>query len=269
MGATEGWRQIFPTTRRTSFRRAAAEDLAVQHAEQENLGKRTCERVEVARSVYGELSGRYRRAAVIVAKSMLRDQGAAEDAAHDFLVHCFRRRIFGRWDPKKGRFRNFFETALKNFILNQIKAREKDPLGKGAAALDDEPRDVCDDGDMGVRLAGTDFVRAWTADLLREADARMRAELAGAGIPRTSYELYYAMELAPVLDQAGKPVQKEKCAELGISEKNASRTIENCRKRFMEMVRAVLKESGFPDGEVGHEIDDVVLFLNGACPRDN
>lgn len=92
--------------------------------------------------------------------AIVRDPDVAEDLAQDFAVR-FLEGGFSRFEPGRGRFRDYVKAILRNLVIDHHRARRagvltSDPPQESSSALDD------------AELDGR-FLEAWRAELFAQA----------------------------------------------------------------------------------------------------
>ena len=157
-----------------------------------------------------------------------------------------------RADPRKGKFRSFLLTGVKNLRCDEWdKAhRLKRGGGHGVIAFDE---DAAEDR---YRLEPVDtltperlFERAWIATLLDRAGHRLREEYVAAG-KADPYEHLTEFRL----DAEGQRAYAEVAAQLGQSERAVKSAIRRLRQRQYQLVREEIAHTVAGPPEVEGEI---------------
>lgn len=191
---------------------------------------------------------------------MLRDPAAAEDMTQEFSVRLLRG-DFKRFDPERGRFRDFLKVALRHLVIDywkkQHKRKEKEPQ---ALAL--EPAEPIGAASPESDL-DRDFIEKWKEELLARTWQALEKYQQESGHPfytvlrcKTEHLEWHSPQLAEeITRQLGKHFTSEAERKL----------LQRARRRFAEfLVDEVAGSLGTaqPDQVVEELIE---LGLMGYC----
>lgn len=106
----------------------------------------------------------------------------AKDLTQEFFATVFTPEFLGSADRRRGNFRQFVLTSLRNFLSNASRADRAQKRGGGRpvlsldAAADEEPLEPADPADP-----ESAFTSAWAAEVLRQAVAELECEYRASG----------------------------------------------------------------------------------------
>src|SRR5258708_36593309 len=91
-----------------------------------------------------------------------RSETDAEDQTQAFLARCFESGSLASYDATKARFRTFLRVLFDRFVMNEIKASQRQKRGGGGIALDfaHAAEEIAREHDRGGSPEGY-FQRAW------------------------------------------------------------------------------------------------------------
>lgn len=133
---------------------------------------------EGAAGALEDLAERYRAPILAFVRRAGRRPEDAEDLTHDFFIFLVESKALGKADARRGRFRAFLATALRNFLANEADRRRARKRGGERLHL---PLDVDAAGGALAGKRGDDpaaaFDRNWASCLLARALERLRREV--------------------------------------------------------------------------------------------
>lgn len=184
----------------------------------------------------------------------------------DFFANCFVKNVFAEADRRKGRFRSFLLTSLKNFIANERRhdgAIKRNPPG-GFLNIDD----LATSEGWPVQLADTKnpedaFDRAWWRELLLRALEALKKGYQASGMD-THYEILVARIVRPILEGSEPVPFRELANKHGLTEKEAANRLLTARRAFQRLLRAEISLYASSEEEVTSEIKDIFRFLSGS-----
>jgi RNA polymerase sigma-70 factor (ECF subfamily) len=158
----------------------------------------------------------------------------AQDLTQGFFAHLIENRGYAHADPKKGRFRSFLLSALKNFIAD-TRDRERALKRGGGMIVENFDDNVEEQIVRGAKWQADEvYDREWATSVVREALDRLAQECALAG----KAELFSC--LMPHL------VAREETAvpyeEMARRSHRAVTTLRRERARLRARYRAILRE---------------------------
>jgi RNA polymerase sigma-70 factor (ECF subfamily) len=162
------------------------------------------------------------------------DNETAKDIIQDFFVALLERKVLGRADPSKGRFRAFLLTILKNFLADWKKSANRERRGGLVRihSMDFSGSDV----ELAGQLSKGESVeravdRAWARSLLDEC-------IGGLDAPGSHIQaLRLRMTGEPYAKVTAVTGLSESAAQVAVH-RLAARLGEELRKRLMIFVRS-------------------------------
>ena len=163
--------------------------------------------------------------------SMVRDPAAAEELTQDFAVRVLRG-DFKRFDPQRGRFRDFLKVAVRHLVIDYWKQQQKRRVSAPQPLQPDQAEAVAEN----LPEADLDqaFVDKWKEELLGRTWEALAAHEKETGHP------YYTVLRcrASQRDASSVELAKSVSAELGraVSADNLRQLLHRARKRFAELL---------------------------------
>jgi RNA polymerase sigma-70 factor (ECF subfamily) len=189
------------------------------------------------------------------------DAHQAEDHTQAFLAFLLEKHGLRLADPKRGRFRSFLLTSLKNFLANQrARARaQKRGGGRKVLSLDIE------NAERQYALKRHDelspeklFARSWALTVLDRTMARLQAEAAN----KKKSKLFERLRAYLTAGENASPYG-EIAAELKMSEGTVRVAAHRLRRRYRELLRDEIAQTVTTEDQIDQEIRD--LFVALAC----
>lgn len=185
----------------------------------------------------------------------------AQDSTQGFFAHLIESRLVAKADPTRGRFRSFLMGAFKRFLGSE---RERAYAQKRGGAqmplsLDAEDAEARFGRELVTELTPeAAFDRSWAVAAIDEALARLENEFIQAG-----RSALFA-RLAPYLQGEDSPPGYAAVAEaLGTTPGTIKVTVCRMRKRYRELLRAVICETLDDPAEVEEELRHLRAVLQG------
>lgn len=193
----------------------------------------------------------------------LRRQGhdihQAEDHTQAFMAFLLEKHGLRLADPKRGRFRSFLLTCLKNFLANErARARaQKRGGGHKVLSLDIEnaerqyalkPREELSPDKL--------FARSWALTVLDRTMDRLKAEATHNKKP----ELFEKLRVYLTADKSSVPY-REMAAELNMSEGAVRVAAHRLRRRYRELLRDQIAQTVTTEDQIDQEIRDLFAAL--------
>jgi RNA polymerase sigma factor (sigma-70 family) len=179
------------------------------------------------------------------------DSHKAKDLTQSFFVHLLRKNLIQKSDREKGRFRSFLCAALKNFLIDDIRAEKRD---RDSVPIPDEAEAEYRHLPVHEPDPAKLFDRTWAGTVIKQATKRLKQAYADKG----RLEAYEAMkdclsgELAP-------DAYPELAAQLGMSKETLEVNLFRFKKAFGRLVRNVIAETVDPS-----EINQEIQYLMSA-----
>ncbi len=183
----------------------------------------------------------------------------AKDLTQSFFAHLIEHRFVARAVPERGKFRSFLLGAFKRFIRDQDRAQRAQQRGglvefvtwdskQAEERLETEPRTTDDPEAM--------YDREWALAVLDEAMTLLEFECRREG-KTEQFEV-----LHPLL-QGDRPEsrQADLAARLGLSAGALKVAIHRLRRRYGELLRAVVAHTVPDPGDVDEELRYLVRML--------
>jgi RNA polymerase sigma-70 factor (ECF subfamily) len=179
----------------------------------------------------------------------------AQDFTQEFFTRLLARHRLGTADPRRGRFRSFLLTAMKNFLADEWdKARTCKrggglptvplPIEAAESRYGAEPVDHVSPEQV--------FEKHWAMTLLEDVLTCLRAEYERAG----KAELFAALNPCLVGERAAQPYA-ELARELGLSQSAVKSAVHRLRQRYRQLLRSQIAHTvAAPD-----EVDDELGYL--------
>jgi RNA polymerase sigma factor (sigma-70 family) len=185
----------------------------------------------------------------------------AEDATQEFFIVLLERGWLKQADPKRGSFRAFLLTLLRNFLSNRRRVSQAERRGGGAAIVSfdaaDAERELASIA-LKTRDPAQAFEATWADDLLKAAWDRLAEEQKEAG------KASHFESLRPYVTQTPAPGDYQRLSEqLGMRRGQVALLIHRLNRRFAELIRAEVAETLVDRSELESEL----RFLLEASAR--
>lgn len=194
----------------------------------------------------------------------VRRQGHSPENAQDLTQEFFAQMLDGKSirfaDQRRGRFRTFLLTALKNFLINEWKKanREKRGGGRQIVSLDaqqTESRFLSEATDG--RTPDKAFDRRWAMILLERVLDRIEQEYSALGRGDAFAELKSSLT-----GEQNDSSYGEIGRRLGMSEANVKITVHRLRQRYREVLKEGIRETVDSSEAVDEEMRDLMAALS-------
>lgn len=220
---------------------------------------------EERRRVLGELFVRYRDPVLAYLRGRGNSPERAEDLVQDFFLHAIEHGLFEKADAARGRFRSLMLTALQHYAAKAHRAeraqRRHPQAGFAGEDVADLPEAVLPPERATPESA---FVRSWAQTLLQRVLGTLRTEY-GTPEKRQHYEIFHRLVLAPILENAPAPAQRELAGELGLTEKEVANRLVTARRAYQRLLRAEVAAYARNDQEAEDEIAQLFRVLSGPA----
>jgi RNA polymerase sigma-70 factor (ECF subfamily) len=193
--------------------------------------------------------------------AFVRFRGHSADDARDLTQAFFARTLetdgLSGADPDRGRFRSYLLGAMKHFLANEWHRARAEKRGGGATVIE------LDGLSAGVRHAlepaceddpDVAFDREWALETTSRALAKLREEAEARG----KREQFEALRGSLVGDE---PPRAETAERLGLTEGAVKVAVHRLRKRYREILRAIVAETVADPSDVDDEMRHLVAAL--------
>jgi len=193
--------------------------------------------------------------------AFVRNRGHSTADAQDLTQAFFARFIatggFASADRGRGRFRNYLLGALKHFLANEWNRGRMKKRGGGVRfvewdALDPEGRHALEPAEESNPELGYD--REWALESIARAMRKLREESESSG----KGELFEALKGCLTLEVSTREVT---AARLGITEGALKVASHRLRRRFRQLLREEIAETGEGEKEIDEEMRYLVAVL--------
>jgi len=187
-----------------------------------------------------ELCCLYRYPIYVFIRRSEQDRQRARDLTQGFFQYVLERKLFGKADPERGRFRSFLIGVLKNYLRGEYDKERTLRRGGGVeiVSLDEEVAEGCYAHEPATNLTPEKLMdRRWALVVLEQAMGRLQAEYSRSGMK----ELF--TELQPYLSGAGTGSFAELGTRLNRSEGAARVLVFRHKERFRQLIRAVIADT--------------------------
>ena len=187
----------------------------------------------------------------------------AKDLVQEFFTLWLVKRLFGRADPKRGRFRTYLLSSLKNFLSNARRAahaQRRRPPG-GFVSIHKLATDE------GVAFEPVEretpeavFNRTWATELVLRV-LRLLEEECRATDKEAHYDLFRQRIINPALNGAQPPTLRELAQALGLTEKQAANRLVTARRAYQRLLREEIRIYASSEEDLAMEVRDLFHFL--------
>ncbi len=188
----------------------------------------------------------------------------AEDLLQDFVTD---RILQPGWlekaDPKKGRFRDFLKSSLRNSVLGEIRRREAAKRGGKHSPI---PLEDLDQELAGPEPLSDSFDLAWLQMVLAQTLEQMERSCTACENGHI-WEIFRLRILGPALEGSPAPPYEDLVARFGFkSPTQATNALTTGKRMFARHLRAVVAQYEAGDLAVRTEIQTLRLFLDKMLP---
>lgn len=201
------------------------------------------------------LAERYHYPAYVHVRSRGFSHEDAQNLVQGFFEECLRRELFGRADRTRGRFRNFFLTALDNHVRNSLRnehAQRKHPSG-GFASIDLEQPAASDAVDRA-------FFRAFASRVVAQILAEVETECRNND-QHDHFLVFRRRIIEPALDAAEPPTQAALADKLGVTEKQVANYLVTVKRIFRRRLQAFVSAYAANETDAAEEIKDLMGYF--------
>ncbi len=169
-------------------------------------------------------------------------------------------------NPTKGRFRDFLKSALRNFVIGEMRSRAAEKRGGNQHAV---PLEEMELEPAGLEPSADSFDMAWLRMLLKSALDRMERSCA---VSETTHiwNIFQCRIIRPMLEGT-EPLPYDSLVEqFGLkSPAQATNALATGKRMFARHLRDVIAEYEQGDLAVRAEIDSLRQFLERLLPVAN
>lgn len=211
---------------------------------------------ESARDALSALCRTYHAPVLAYVRARLTRREEAEDLTQAFFAHVLEQNLPARADPARGKFRAFLQTALRNFLANELEWSRAKRRGGDVLFVPDIASETLADGGPGPEQL---FEREWARTVVREAMGRLESEIEHAG------KAALFAELRPYLIESPAAEDYEAVARSnGMRRGTVAVAVHRMRARLKQLVREVLADTAGNEAEVEEELKHLHGALNRA-----
>ena len=160
----------------------------------------------------------------------------AQDLTQEFFARVVQKKILNFADPKRGRFRTFLLSSLKNFLASDWKKGQAQKRGGGEAVLSIDEQDTeqryINEPIENLTPENT-YAKSWASTLLDIAMERLRCNY----LEERKEKLFQTLR-GSILDDSKEAGYATLAAELGISRGAARVAMHRMREHFRQALRA-------------------------------
>ena len=207
---------------------------------------------QAADSALALLCQRYWFPLYAFARRRVADVHEAQDLTQEFFARLLEKNVLASASPKRGRFRSFLLTSLKNFLANEWDRGQAQKRGGGRARLSLN----WDDGESRIGLEPSHdltperlFERQWTLTLLDHVTLRLQAEFVSAG-----KQHQFEVLKVTLTGERSESSYTDIAVELAMSEESARQAAHRLRKRYRELLREEVAQTVETPADVEDEI---------------
>jgi hypothetical protein len=169
-----------------------------------------------------------------------------------------------RADPRRGKFRDFLKTSLRNFVLDRLNRAE---FKHAAVSLEELAREPAAD-----EAPSEAFDLTWARTVLAQTLRRMEADCKdpSAGQPRRGqiWEMFRIRLLEPVFEGVAPAPYEELIGRFGLrSPTDASNLLLSAKRIFKMHLGRVIREYAEQDAATAAEIQALEQFLARLAKR--
>lgn len=192
-------------------------------------------------------------------------QERAEDLVQDFFLHAITHQLFEKADALRGKFRSLMLSALQHYAANAHRheqAQRRRPAG-GFVAADELMAEGGNTAMLGIERGTPEqaFIKSWAQTLLKRVVKSLEAECLRTG-KQTHFQIFHRSILAPILEGAAAPSQRDMAAELGLTEKEVANRLVTARRAYQRLLRAEVASYASSEEDVDAEIRELFQQLS-------
>jgi RNA polymerase sigma factor (sigma-70 family) len=193
---------------------------------------------EDAQTELAELCEAYYSPVQAFIRRTVNDEEKSRDFTQEFFARLLKRHSLGNADPKRGRFRNYLLTSVKNFLNDQHDADHAAKRNPGTPLQSIHP-DTNSTTHPGLQIADPqspapdlEFDRKWALALLDRALTTLAAEMKS----ENKQETFETLKPWLTGDTENLP-QSQAATTLATTESNIKVAVHRLRRRFRDLVK--------------------------------
>ncbi len=186
-----------------------------------------------------------------------RDHHEAQDLTQAFFAHLLDKNAFERADAGKSRLRNFLLGSLKNFLINDYQASQREKRGGALVKIAmDDAEQIYD-----AHLQNTDtpeclYEREWALTLLDQVFAELEAETIARG-----QERLFMLTKDALLGDKTETGYQAIAKELELSESAVKVAVHRLRRRYRQLLRRQIIDTLVDGANPDEELDGIISAL--------
>jgi len=188
----------------------------------------------------------------------------AKDLTQDFFCEFFlKSKLLQAADKKIGRFRQLLLTALKRFVINTERDKNRKRRSPPGGLLNFSSLQL-DDVDFSGSTATPEqaFYYAWIVDLLDQVLCQVKEQYRSPDTLK-HWEVFQLKVLAPILKGAQNLSMKQICERCDVAtEAQAANMIITVKRRFRSMLKRHLRNLVHSNSEAEEEFKELFRFLS-------
>ena len=212
-----------------------------------------------ARDALGELCRTYWKPVYVFVRGRGYSPPDAEDLTQGFFEHLLERKVVGKADRERGRFRAFLLVCLKHYLASNQRREHAQRRCPGRddfiGSAEMEPRLVRDPS-FGVDPERT-YERHWATTLLEKVLTGLEAEMREAGMG----ELFAQLRAHVCREEEAVPY-RELAERTGVEEGTLRTRVSRLRGRYRERLREAIRQTVATEEEVDDEIRHLMDVLS-------
>lgn len=186
----------------------------------------------------------------------------AKDLTQEFFATVIDSDLIVRYQPSKGRFRDFLKGALRNFLAEAHRRGERQKRGGGSVTI---PLDV--DGiethafaqDLQQSTPEQIYDREWAEGLMADCVARLKELLRAEGKTK-QWRVFETYDLAAADETP--PTYEELAARLDVPVHDIRNCLSRTRARLRELIVERISEYVASRDEIEEELQQLAEYLN-------
>lgn len=190
------------------------------------------------------------------------DEAGREDLIQDFIRDkCIGGKIFAEADPAIGSLRALLGTALVNFVIADLRKRERSYSKSYRPALGDRPA-LADAAPREIDV----FDIAWACRVVARVNTALKSQWSDRE-KHLTWRVYQESLLRPMVARRAAPTCQTLAQTLKTSTATAQRHRDKARRGFRKALREILAEYVESAAELELELADLTTVIRQAPPE--